>query len=127
MTNETTSLAALMLRNMETVFGEADAGRRIQNISGLYAERSTIFEADKVVRGHAEIAEMVTALRASLPDGARFEPVAPPLAHHDVGRVNWRLVLGGQVLVTGTDVAFFAASRIERLFVFVDAPPTHPA
>lgn len=111
----------LMQANLARVFGERDAGRRIEAIRELYAEDAVLHEPDALATGHAEISEAVTALLASLPPDFVFRAAGPAVGHHGVGRLQWRSgPPDGPVVVTGTDVAIFEGSLIRSLYVFLD-------
>jgi hypothetical protein len=111
----------LMQANLARVFGERDAGRRIEAIRELYAEDAVLHEPDASATGHAGISEAVTALLASLPPDFVFRAAGPAVGHHGVGRLQWRSgPPDGPVVVTGTDVALFEGSLIRSLYVFLD-------
>jgi len=114
-----------MEANLARVFGERDAGRRIQAIRELYAEDAVLHEPDASAKGHAAISEAVTALLANLPPTFVFRAVGPAVGHHGVGRLRWQSgPPNGPVAVTGTDVARFEGGRIQTLHVFLD-PTSH--
>ena len=52
----------LMQANLTRVFGERDAGRRIEAIRELYVEDAVLHEPHASVNGHAAISAAVTAL-----------------------------------------------------------------
>ncbi|CAN7507768.1 nuclear transport factor 2 family protein [Variovorax sp. LjRoot130] len=111
----------LMQANLARVFGERDAGRRIEAIRELYADDAVLHEPHASVRGHAAISEAVTALLTNLPQGFVFAAAGPAVGHHGAGRLQWRSgAPDGPVAVTGTDVAHFEGSLIRALYVFLD-------
>ena len=119
--SNSTDYDALMRANLARVFGERDAGRRIEAIRELYAEDAVLNEPHASVSGHVAISEAVSALLASLPEDFVFSPVSPASGHHGVGRLNWRSgPPDGPVAVTGTDVAHVESGRITALHVFLD-------
>lgn len=113
----------LMQANLQRVFGERDAERRLEAIRALYAEDAVLNEPHASVQGHVAIRDAVTALLASLPSDVVFTAAGPASGHHGVGRLLWRSGrAGGPVAVTGMDIAQFEDGRIRVLTVFVDAP-----
>jgi hypothetical protein len=111
----------LMQANLELVFGEHDAGRRIEAIRELYAEDAVLNEPHASAKGHAAISEAVTALLASLPPSFVFRAVGPAIGHHGIGRLKWCSgPKDGPVAVTGMDIAHFENGLIHSLFVFLD-------
>src|ERR1700686_1656813 len=93
--NGSTSEAAinydgLMQANLARVFGERDAGRRIDAIRKLYAEDAVLYEPDASAKGHAAISEAVTALLAHLPPNFVFRAAGPAVGHNSVGRLQWQ-------------------------------------
>jgi ketosteroid isomerase-like protein len=111
----------LMQANLARVFGERDAGRRIEAIGELYAEGAVLHEPQASASGHAAISEAVTELLASLPPTFAFTAIGPAVGHHGVGRLRWAAgPPGGPVAVTGTDVARFEGGKIQTLHVFLD-------
>jgi hypothetical protein len=111
----------LMQANLTRVFGEHDAGRRMQAIRELYAEDAVLHEPHASARGHAAISDAVTGLLASLPRNFVFRAVGPAVGHNGLGRLQWRSgPPDGPVAVTGMDVARVEDGRIRSLHVFLD-------
>lgn len=111
----------LMQANLARVFGERDAGRRIEAIRELYSEDAVLHEPHASVNGHAAISDAVTALLASLPPDFVFRAAGPAVGHHGVARLQWRSgPPNGPVAVTGTDVAHVEGGFIHSLHVFLD-------
>lgn len=111
----------LLQANLERVFGEHDAGRRIEAIRELYSKDAVVYEPHATVTGHAAISEAVTALLESLPPHFVFRAAGPAVGHNGVGRLQW--LAGppeGLVAITGTDVATFENGLIRSLHVFLD-------
>ncbi len=116
----------LMHANLAQVFGERNAGRRIEAIRALYAEDAVLYEPHAAAKGHSAICEAVTALLASLPPDFVFRAVGPAVGHNGAGRLQWRSgPPNGPVAVTGTDVALFEAGLIRSLYVFLDPAGSH--
>lgn len=114
---------AIMHANLDRVFNERVASRRIAAIRELYHEQAVFHELGHSARGHEAISQAVTDLLAHLPSNFAFTAVRPALSHHGVGRLQWSSgPPGGPAAVTGTDVASFDAGRIRSLHVFLDQP-----
>jgi SnoaL-like domain len=115
----------IMQANLERVFGERDASRRILAIRELYAENAELHEPQRSVRGHDAISKAVTELLAHLPADFIFTAVRPALGHNGLGRLQWRAGSPrAPAEVTGTDVAHIESGRIRSLHVFLDQPGT---
>lgn len=115
----------LMQANLLRVFGEHDAGRRIEAIRELYSEDAVLNEPHASVKGHNAINDAVTALLGSLPPSFVFRALGPAMGHHGTGRLKWSSgPQGGPVAVTGMDIAHFENGRIHSLFVFLDPAAT---
>lgn len=113
----------LMQANLQRVFGERDAERRLDAIRALYAEDAMLNEPHASVQGHVAIRDAVTALLASLPAAFVFTAAGPASGHHGIGRLLWRSgPARGPVAVTGMDIAQIEDGRIRVLTVSVDAP-----
>ena len=114
-------LADLMLRNLQEVFNEKDAARRISAIKSIYAKDAEFFEGDEHIKGHDAISAKVSALQASFPPDFTFSPTGAPASNHDLGRLTWRVgPAGGSPAATGMDVAVFERGRIRALYTFLD-------
>lgn len=115
----------IMQTNLERVFGERDAARRIATIRELYAEDAELHEPHRSARGHDAISQAVTELLEQLPPEFTFTAIRPALSHNGVGRLQWRAgPPGGPVAVTGTDVVRIERGHIRTLHVFLDQPGT---
>jgi|GEM_PF-275520 len=111
----------LLQANLARVFGERDAGRRMDAIRELYAEDAVLNEPHATATGHVAICDAVTTLLQTLPPSFVFTAVRPAVGHHGIGRLPWRSgPAKGPVAVTGMDVARFEDGRIQELTVFVD-------
>jgi hypothetical protein len=121
MSAESIDYHGLMQANLVRVFGERDASRRIDAISGLYANEATLFEPHASATGHDAINQAVGILLASLPPNFVFTAIGTAVGHHGVGRLRWQSgPPNGPAAVTGTDVARFERDRIQTLHVFLD-------
>ncbi len=115
----------IMQANLERVFGERDAARRIAAIRELYVEDAELHEPQRSARGHDGISQAVTDLLSHLPADFTFTAIRPALGHNGFGRLQWRAGSpGGPVAVTGTDVAHLERGLIRTLHVFLDQPGT---
>lgn len=113
----------LMQANLARVFGERDAGRRLEAIRELYAEDAVLHEPHATAAGHIAICDAVTALRAGLPSDVVFTAIRPATGHHGIGRLLWRSgPADGPAVVTGMDIAHLQDGRIHSLTVFLDPP-----
>lgn len=111
----------LLQSNLNRVFGERDAEKRIAAIRDLYAPDAVIYEPDAIATGHDAIAQAVEALLTSLPPNFDFTAIGPAVGHHGLGRLRWRAgPREGPVAVTGTDVVRIEDGRIQSLHVFLD-------
>lgn len=117
------NLEKIMQDNLDLVFGERDASRRMKAIRTLYAEDAELHEPQQSVRGHEAISQAVTELLGQLPSDFTFAAIRPALGHKGLGRLQWRAgPPGGPVAVTGTDVARIENGLIQSLHVFLDQP-----
>ncbi len=115
----------IMHANLERVFGERDASRRIEAIRELYIEDAELHEPQRSARGHDAISQAVTDLLAHLPPVFTFTAIRPALGHNGLGRLQWRAgPPKGPAAVTGTDVAHFERGLIRSLHVFLDQQDT---
>jgi hypothetical protein len=111
----------LLQANLNRVFGERDAEKRITAIRDLYAPDAVVYEPDAIATGHDAIAHAVEALLTSLPPDFVFTAIGPAVGHHGLGRLRWRAgPPEGPVAVTGTDVVRLEDGRIHSLHVFLD-------
>lgn len=113
----------LMQANLDMVFGERDATRRLVAIRKIYDENAELHEPQRSARGHEAISRAVTELLDHLPPDFEFTAIRPALGHNGVGRLQWRAgSRGGPAAVTGTDVAQVEGGLIRTLHVFLDQP-----
>ena len=116
---------AILQANLERVFGERDAERRLEAIRDLYGETADLHEPTGSVRGHDAINRAVSELLAQFPAEFAFTAIRPALALDHVARLQWRAgPPDGPAAATGTDVAHFKHGRIRALYVFLDQPET---
>ncbi|MFZ6765595.1 nuclear transport factor 2 family protein [Undibacterium sp. Di26W] len=108
MSTTTIDYDGLMQANLLRVFGEHDAGRRIEAIRELYAEDAVLNEPHASAKGHVAISEAITELLARLPPDFVFRARGPAMGHHGIGCLKWSSgPQGGPIAVTGMDIAHF--------------------
>jgi hypothetical protein len=118
-----TTAGTLLQDNLNRVFNERDATRRMQAIQELYAADATFYEHEATSSGTEAIARAVAHLLGALPATLTFSMAAPPMQNHAMGKLLWRAHLrDGTTVVTGTDIAQIEKGRIRSLHVFVDTP-----
>ncbi|WP_293975505.1 NAD(P)H-dependent oxidoreductase [Sphingomonas sp.] len=119
--DETVDFAGILDANLQRVFNERDAARRLEAIAELYADDAMFHERDRSVQGHAAIARVVSELIDGLLSDATFSAIRLGTGHHDLGRLQWRLGSpDGPAAVTGTDVVHIRNGRIQTIHVFLD-------
>lgn len=113
----------LMRANLNEVFGEKDAVKRLAAIERLYASDAVLHEPHASARGHEQINDAVSALLTQLPSTFVFTARSPAQGHNSIGVLKWRSgPPDGPAAVTGMDVVHFENGRIHSLFVFLDPP-----
>ncbi|MDB5435625.1 MAG: hypothetical protein JWR47_1882 [Phenylobacterium sp.] len=114
---------ALLEANLERVFNERDAERRLAAIGDLYTRDAVLYEPDGAVSGHGAISDTVGKLLGTLGPGFLFTPDGAAAGHHGLGYARWTGgSKGGPVVVTDMDVGRFEGGRITALHVFIDPP-----
>ena len=120
-------VADLLLRNLQEVFNERDAARRIAAVRAIYAKEAEFFEGNVCYRGHDAISAKVGALLASIPGDFTFTATSEPARNHDLGRLTWRVGhAAAPPVATGMDVAHFKNGRIQSLYVFLGGAVDKP-
>ncbi|PXW61479.1 nuclear transport factor 2 family protein [Methylobacterium sp. B4] len=115
----------LLRANLERVFNERDAGKRIAALDELFVDEPVMYEPANVVRGRAAIADVAGKLLDQFGPTFRFTPAGAAVGHHGLGSLRWSAGPdGGPVTVTGSDVAEIFDGRIARLWVLLDPPGT---
>ena len=121
------TVSTLLLRNLEEVFGQADSQRRRAAIDEIFHEGAVFYDPNGgVFRGRDEIDRIAGVIKASHPD-YRYQPLAPPEAMGDAGRVRW--VEGGPgqpPAVAGTDFIIARDGKIAAVYLFFDELPSEP-
>jgi hypothetical protein len=115
------SIATLLTRNLQDVFGENDPARRRAAIDELYTEDGVFYDPSKVAyRGRDEIDRIAGAIRATHPD-FRYQPIAEPEELGNSGRVQWVSGRPGEApAYAGTDFIIARDGRIAALYLFFD-------
>jgi hypothetical protein len=114
-------LDAFMRANMNRVFNERNAVRRLAALGEIYASDATFYDPEAVVTGREAISGAVENLLGNFPPDFVFTAAGPAVGHNGAARLFWRLgPPSGPAAVTGTDVALIEHGRIRRLYVFVD-------
>src|SRR5260221_6147634 len=82
------TVSALLLRNLHDVFGEIDPVRRRVAIDEIFHEDVVFYDPKGgIYRGRDEIDRIAGVIKATHPD-FRYQPVSPPEAMSDGGRVR---------------------------------------
>lgn len=120
-TRDAVDFDGLLHANIAQVFNERDPHKRLAALRALWSDEPVLYEPHAAFSGAEDISANLSALQARLPAGTTFTPVGTALGHHDGAILKWRASAPGQQAhTTGTDVAFFKAGRIHRLYVFLD-------
>ncbi|MEB2857253.1 nuclear transport factor 2 family protein [Pseudomonas glycinis] len=114
---------ALLRANLQRVFNERDAQKRIAAVQELFADTPTMYEPTGTVTGRAAISEVAGALLDQFGADFAFVPEGPAVGHHGLGYLRWHAGLSaGSTVVSGVDVAEISEGKIVRLWVLLDAP-----
>jgi hypothetical protein len=118
------SIATLLTRNLEEVFGENDPARRRAAIDDLWTEDGVFYDPSKgVYRGRNEIDRIAGEIRATHLD-FRYQPIAEPEEIGNGGRVRWVAGRPGEApAYAGTDFIVAKDGRIAALYLFFDKLP----
>ncbi|QEL22032.1 nuclear transport factor 2 family protein [Bosea sp. F3-2] len=118
------TLSALLLRNLHDVFGEPDPDRRRAAIDEIFHEDAVFHDPNGgVFRGRAEIDRIAGVIKAGHPD-FRYQPLSEPEVVGDAGRVRWVSGSPGHPpAYAGTDFAIARDGKIAAVYLFFDALP----
>jgi hypothetical protein len=118
------SIATLLTRNLQDVFGENDAARRRAAIDEIYAEDGVFYDPTSGAhRGRAEIDRIAGSIRATHPD-FRYQPVDEPEELGDAGRIRWVAGRSGEApAYAGTDFIIARDGQISAVYLFFDKLP----
>src|SRR5260370_39999807 len=118
------SIAALLTRNLQEVFGENDPARRRAAVQELYTEDGVFYDPSKgVYRGRDEIDRIAGEIRATHLD-FRYQPIAEPEETGNGGGVRW--VAGRPGEAPAYAATYFIISRdgrVAALCFFFDNRP----
>lgn len=121
--NEVENYDALLRANLQRVFNERDAQKRIAAVQELFADTPTMYEPTGTVTGRAAISEVAGALLDQFGADFAFVPEGPAVGHHGLGYLRWHAgPSAGSTVVSGVDVAEISEGKIVRLWVLLDAP-----
>src|SRR6478672_5050489 len=84
----TNTIAVLLTRNLQEVFGEGDAGRRRAAIEELHTDDCVLYVPPGVFAGHDALDKFAGDLRATHPHFA-YMSHGEPQALHNAGRLAW--------------------------------------
>ena len=116
-------IEALLLRNLQEVFGDGDPTRRRAAIEELYTRDCAVLLPIGRYVGHAALDQVAGELRASHPNFV-YTPHRAPQAVQDGGRLSWGSGPPGEPpRYTGLDVILVRDGKIAALYVFLDSPP----
>lgn len=113
----------LLRTNIERVFSERDAARRLKVIDEIYTDDPVLYERTTIIRGKNNISNTVTELLERFGPDFAFVPVGRALGHHGLAHLTWQAgPRNGPVAVTGADAAEIVGGKIARLWVLLDQP-----
>jgi len=109
----------------------AEPEARAKSVAAAWTADGTYTDPLADVRGHEQIAAVITAAREQFP-GFSFRRTGSVDGHHDTARFSWELVsdADGSAPVAGSDVITLdTEGRIRSVLGFLDRVPTgtHPA
>lgn len=114
---------ALLRANLEQVFNERDADKRIAAVQQLFSAEPTMYEPEGVVIGQAAISDVAGALLEQFGPDFSFVAQGVAVGHHGMAYLRWQAgPQKGPVVVTGADVAEVVDGKIVRLWVLLDSP-----
>lgn len=110
----------LLARNLQQVFGEADAERRRAAVEELWAEDGVLYVPPGAIVGRDAISSFAGDLRATHLDFV-YSPQGSPQVMQNAGRIAWGSGRPGEApAYTGWDVIIVRDGRIAALYVFLD-------
>ena len=118
------SIATLLTRNLQDVFGENDPTRRRSAINEIFTEDCVFYDPSKnVYRGRDEIDRIAAVIKATHPD-FQYQPIAGPEELGNGGRIQWVSGRPGEApAYAGTDFIIARDGRIAALYLFFDKLP----
>ena len=116
----TARIIELLLRNLQEVFGEGDAGRRRAAIEEFYTDDCVLDVSPGVFVGHDALDKFAGDLRATHPQFV-YTPHGEAQALHNGGFVAWGSGPKGEPPdYTGLDVVVVREGKIAALYVFLN-------
>ena len=121
----TNTIASLLTRNLQEVFGEGDTARRRAAIKELWNSDGVFYDPKNgAFHGHDEIDRIAGEIRATHPD-FQYQPIAESEIAGNGGRVLWVAGRPGEPPVyAGTDFIIVRDGKISALYLFFDKLPT---
>ena len=117
-------IEALLLRNLQNVFGEGDPGRRRAAIEELFTEDCVVLLPIGRYVGHEALDQIAGELRAGHPTYV-YTPHTVPQAVQDGGRIAWGSgPVGEPPRYSGLDIIIVRDGKIATLYVFLDSLPS---
>ena len=118
------SRSALLIRNLQDVFGESDPARRRAAIDEIWTEDGVFYDPKTGAHGgRDEIDRVAGAIKTTRPD-FQYQPIAEPEELSDGGRVKWVAGRPGEApAYAGTDFIIARDGRIAALYLFFDKLP----
>lgn len=122
--NMPNSVATLLTRNLNEVFGENDPVRRRKAIDEIFTQDAVFYDPKGgVYRGRDEIDRIAGELRVMHRD-FRYQPIGEPEEVGNGGRVRWTEGRPGEApAVAGTDFIVTRDGRIVAIYLFFDKLP----
>jgi hypothetical protein len=122
MSSENNVLAQLMEENLQQIWSERNADRRMTALESIYAKDSTLFEVGEIIMGYEAINNAVSRLVNGMPPDFIFTRLKPVIINNNAGRLVWGVgPKGSPPVATGMDVAIFENGKIKSLYVFLDS------
>ena len=116
----TERIIELLYRNLQEVFGEADAARRRRAIDGFYTDDCVLYVPPGVFIGRDALDKFAGDLRATHPHFV-YTPQGEAQAVHNCGILAWDSGPRGEAPdYTGMDVIIVRDGRIAALYVFLN-------
>lgn len=118
------SIATLLTRNLQDVFGENDPARRRAAINEIFTEDAVFYDPKEgVYRGRDEISRIAGVIKAMHPDFS-YQTLAEPEVVGNGGRVRWVSGRPGDApAYAGTDFIVARDGRIAAVYLFFDKLP----
>jgi hypothetical protein len=118
------SIATLMMRNLDEVFGENDPARRRAVIDEIWSEDGVFYDPiSGAHQGRDEIHRIAGVIKADHPE-FRYQPIADPEALGNSARVKWVSGSPGEPpAYAGTDFVIAKDGRLAAVYLFFDELP----